>query len=311
MHREYSTVSSVPSVVVARGIQLWNKSGLLKSWSPTVFTKRWQGTCVSRTSECFNQYSQGQVLKLENYMLLPCQHERQAQKSPKQLWQLLASPQHKGNRCLHPQALQGYCTSSQMQILFNRFAVSNLLQACSWLIRMASGANTDPAPHPPWTHQLQHHPWRALYSAAPSSCDRTGADKPGRASSPSGQTACTLRSGGRNVPLPGRETNQQYSESIPDLPEHFQLIHRHLHHAHCDNGLHRGPRPEQVQQIQQQLMCWGAVLPQPVLLKNLEPHRAQWVESLWKVSASPLVLPKTHLYFPGPYSHLVWNTSLC
>lgn len=270
MHREYSAhFPSVPSVVVARRIQLWNKSGLLKSWSPTVFTRRWQGTCVSRTSECFNQYSQGQILKLENYMLLPCQHERQARKSPKQLWQLLASPQHKGNRYMHPQALRGHCnsTSSQMQIQFNRFAVSNLLQSCSWLIRTASSANIEPAPHPPWTHRLQHHPWRALYSAAPSSCDRIGADKPERASSPSGQTACTLRSGGRNVPLPGRETNQQYSESSPDLPEHFQLIHRSMHHSHCDNGLQGAPGQNRF------ISGWCAKVlhcpKQSVLLKNL------------------------------------------
>lgn len=84
---------------------------------------------------------------------------------------------------------------------------------------MANMANMNPAP--PWTHQLRHHPWRAPYSAAPNSCDRTGADKPERASSPSAQTACTLRSDGRNVPLPGRERNQRYSESTPALPVHF------------------------------------------------------------------------------------------
>lgn len=84
---------------------------------------------------------------------------------------------------------------------------------------MANKANLSPAP--PWTHQLRHHPWQAPYSAAPNSCDRTGVDKPERASSPSAQTACTPRSDGRNVPLPGRERNQRYGESIPALPVHF------------------------------------------------------------------------------------------
>lgn len=119
---------------------------------------------------------------------------------------------------------------------------------------MANMANTDPVPHLPWTHRLQHHPWRALYNAAPNSCDRTGADKPERASSPSGQTACTLRSDGRNVPLPGRETNQHYSESIPALLECSHLIHRHLHHLHCDSGLRWAPGQNRF------ISCWHAAV---------------------------------------------------
>lgn len=48
-------------------------------------------------------------LKVENCMLLPCQRKGQARKSPEQLWQPLASTQHKGTRCLYPHALQGQC----------------------------------------------------------------------------------------------------------------------------------------------------------------------------------------------------------
>lgn len=69
------------------------------------------------------------------------------------------------------------------------------------------------------------------------------------------------------------ETKQQCRESIPDLPEHLQLIHTQLHHPHCDNGLQGGPGQNRF------MSSWGAKVlhcpKQSVLLKNLSSHRAQ------------------------------------
>lgn len=103
------------------------------------------------------------------------------------------------------------------------------------------------------------------------------------------------------------ETKQQCRESIPDLPEHLQLILTHLHHPHCDNGLQGGPGQNRF------MSSWGAKVlhcpKQSVLLRNLSSHRAQADTE----ECLPLLqcCPEPLFTFLILTLVLVWNMSLC